>query len=826
MEKENQTSVRQLIGSIVTVEEDNLSKFLILVDAPPKCDGIIEVTAQFLKLVPFLEKISHLEAISEFICDKDLEVCKMVAISIQGKRAEIERLVPTAASQNEKVPYKGLHTHFPLYSCLGKSFLDHENSQKYLILQAYLVYSTSILRRRKDQSSYLHKSKEYKSIIYESSLLVRKLLAKHKHDSRANLPEYLPILSGEYYGMIERSGELLEPIRKLLEYVFSGKRAPTYVKSGEKKEFRTVSHTINDALDPELSKYAEKVDLYQPIASAVRKKMNPQESTRGFEFLQISNRNNPMEGLPPEQHKFRKQYYLSSIAMHNQRLPHRWEMLNLYEVSLFLEVVEQLSNGICPYYKQSRYIGQLELGAVAATIFLRSLPVENIGTINLNDGAYGEIAPPGYRYYHDKIGCWVARPPKLPIDTTLGKQFFAGAELRREFYYLSSGTMLETIVDKYIANNVKKSSGKKLFHKDYTEYKERLEQILKGLNGKFKTRLTLKRVEYYLFNVLTRENGGDLTTAMLLTGRDDFLGMPPLHYTAYPVSKLQVMYRDCCVRLWGAHSKESTSRSSDSKIDSDHSRPVNKWFGTAGSAYRPRRKVVRKMVKSLQNRICKTAEMPIGLHKYLLLHNNIMRYTAIMFSFATGFRAVTSPVLPPAQIDNATGFAVISDKDGIDYYNARIVWLPPVCRTQYKLYMEHLQSLLPKLELLDIQAFNDLRHLLNHPRPGNRFPLFFFLTNEGTSTRVRPIDIWKEIRRNLQYDLPANAGRHYLRSHLLENGCPPEVIAAFMGHWERGEEPWGKFSAFSPITYAETLASFLVPMLDSDGWLPMPGLRE
>jgi len=34
---------------------------------------------------------------------------------------------------------------------------------------------------------------------------------------------------------------------------------------------------------------------------------------------------------------------------------------------------------------------------------------------------------------------------------------------------------------------------------------------------------------------LSKAEGADLTTAMLLTGRDDFLGMPPLHYTAIPV---------------------------------------------------------------------------------------------------------------------------------------------------------------------------------------------------------------------------------------------------------------------------------------------------
>jgi len=52
------------------------------------------------------------------------------------------------------------------------------------------------------------------------------------------------------------------------------------------------------------------------------------------------------------------------------------------------------------------------------------------------------------------------------------------------------------------------------------------------------------------------------------------------------------------------------------------------------------------------------------------------------------------------------------------------------------------------------------------------------------------------------------------------------MIAAFMGHWERGEEPWGKYSALSPLQYAETIAAHLVPLLDEDGWKPMYGMQK
>ena len=74
------------------------------------------------------------------------------------------------------------------------------------------------------------------------------------------------------------------------------------------------------------------------------------------------------------------------------------------------------------------------------------------------------------------------------------------------------------------------------------------------------------------------------------------------------------------------------------------------------------------------------------------------------------------------------------------------------------------------------------------------------------------------------FALPINANRHYLRSTMLARGCPVEVINAFMGHFERGEEPWGKFSGLSPIAYRNALDLFLTPLMRDDGWAPMSGL--
>jgi hypothetical protein len=64
-----------------------------------------------------------------------------------------------------------------------------------------------------------------------------------------------------------------------------------------------------------------------------------------------------------------------------------------------------------------------------------------------------------------------------------------------------------------------------------------------------------------------------------------------------------------------------------------------------------------------------------------------------------------------------------------------------------------------------------------------------------------------------------NFHRKYMRHRLLEAGCPPEVVMAWLGHAFAGEELWNPHSAMSPRVYRESLAKYLLPILEDDlGW--------
>jgi len=193
-------------------------------------------------------------------------------------------------------------------------------------------------------------------------------------------------------------------------------------------------------------------------------------------------------------------------------------------------------------------------------------------------------------------------------------------------------------------------------------------------------------------------------------------------------------------------------------------------------------------------------------------------YTVAMLGFATGYRAVHDPLLQEAEIDRESGFAVISDKDDDSFYNARIIWLPDICLRQFALYQNHLFALQRWLFDHNLPLFFKSREKASTGRQTDREnPALFFLESNADDLPVQP-KLLKKLLAETSYQLPINANRHYLRTNLMNMGCPQEVVSAFLGHWERGEEPWGRYSGLSPIVYRKELAKHLVKLIGNDGW--------
>jgi hypothetical protein len=111
------------------------------------------------------------------------------------------------------------------------------------------------------------------------------------------------------------------------------------------------------------------------------------------------------------------------------------------------------------------------------------------------------------------------------------------------------------------------------------------------------------------------------------------------------------------------------------------------------------------------------------------------------------------------------------------------------------------------LESLKSQLDNPPRALLAEP--------CLFLGPDLEPLLVRPKTLEPLLNRYL--NIRANTHRRFLRTELVERGCPPEVVDAFIGHWHLGEEPFGAFSSFNFEEYVAQLQRYLDPLLRDIG---------
>ncbi|MGI2014886.1 hypothetical protein [Shewanella oncorhynchi] len=69
--------------------------------------------------------------------------------------------------------------------------------------------------------------------------------------------------------------------------------------------------------------------------------------------------------------------------------------------------------------------------------------------------------------------------------------------------------------------------------------------------------------------------------------------------------------------------------------------------------------------------------------------------------------------------------------------------------------------------------------------------------------------------------MPSNAGRHWLKSQLLEKNIASELINFQMGHWQAGEVPLGHYSALSHIGVINDIVPVLDELFKEVGWLKL-----
>ncbi len=212
--------------------------------------------------------------------------------------------------------------------------------------------------------------------------------------------------------------------------------------------------------------------------------------------------------------------------------------------------------------------------------------------------------------------------------------------------------------------------------------------------------------------------------------------------------------------------------------------------GTVGARLCPTLSAVRSMFTNLKADVARTAAY-IDLAGFVEHHNLLTFYSVQFFAYNTACRAIVTPYIRYDAIGAATGLAGLSDKDDDFCHKTRLVWIPESLRDHMESYEAHLKQV--KAHCSHTPA------LLQEP--------CLFLDSENQLCLVRPKRIEPFLKRYLNVEV--NTHRRFLRTQLIERSCPPEVVDAFMGHWNAGEEPFGVFSSFSLDQYVRTLRTYL-----------------
>ncbi|MCH4813737.1 hypothetical protein [Vreelandella neptunia] len=334
-------------------------------------------------------------------------------------------------------------------------------------------------------------------------------------------------------------------------------------------------------------------------------------------------------------------------------------------------------------------------------------------------------------------------------------------------------------------------------------------------NRAHRMRLTPLRISQALFDEIVGHSS-DWVDAYLLTGQRFTIADVAAHYYSVPAGYLEALYHDAAVSLRNSIYKYL---SVEEKHYYAFQQPVSN-SGDHGSKLNLKPMLLTRLVKHLKNDLRAAKRLAPGEESWRQVHNHYVAYMAFWILFATGYRAVNDLVFRWREIDFDTGFLVISDKDDEAMSQARVVWLLPEVLEQLRCYAYHLEVLQARLYQRN-SLYEHLDAVLSEPRPN--VPLMFFISDSWQVVQLSPENLRQQVP---IYTLPINASRHYLRSTLRAEGVRGELVNAFLGHAQQGQEPFGGFSTLSPVEMFRELAPVLSKMRREAGWTVQQGLAD
>ncbi|MDE2341950.1 MAG: site-specific integrase [Betaproteobacteria bacterium] len=309
------------------------------------------------------------------------------------------------------------------------------------------------------------------------------------------------------------------------------------------------------------------------------------------------------------------------------------------------------------------------------------------------------------------------------------------------------------------------------------------------------SRLTLGRITRVLENQVYAQTG-DLTLAWCVCGNTGESNEPRMFYTAYPVQKLVNTYCEVIRDL------RSSERSNPSPVPGGAD-------GYVGARFVARKEVITALVSSLQTKL-KTKVSLLQWNQVRQYHNAYTLYTWLVQAFSTAMRAINDPSDLLDQEETQTSLIYcLADKETAHHDRARPVFRSDLLKKQLTEYRQHRDYL--------INAFGYQRQTLQ--KETGLLRLFYLDIRDFPQPLTRG---WIEQQlAEAGAILPGNFHRAYLRTELLESGCQPQVVDAFMGHANRGESPFDHYSSFEYRQFRESVAGHMGILLNEIGLMAL-----
>lgn len=846
---------------------DTVISLLKIIEAPDSLIALGAISTNLLTILKFLQALAAQNPKMRFPAPEQIDEWLAVCRKIAGRAQFYDSLVAGIArteSRNGRPPLHGLYDTNPLYCALYYlRIVGRRGRTHYAVLLAQFVLACYWL-------TINFSATEHATQKQHASLQIRKFVEGEARigllvrlpDAPVPIENYLDaleILSTEGDGQIVRIATL---IRSAVNAEAPRTRTP-----GDRARktwpallapatlFSVESQPTSDE-EPELDAPRAtvlKLAALTPTALKdwVQSGLSPDEAAAGIEFIAHENEHQQtLAGRRARDQVIRARGAASASAMDNQLLPISWRSLTSFETTIFLNGIKALAD---EYRDEDsvRARENVELAALLAAAFWTGRPIEQLVSTMFaekedleylggdsgkrrpgkrkGDGCWPDI--PCIYVYQEHQSYWSMIPARPVVNEvpTADAKLQAVPTTERWIMRTYGAEYAEELFEYHISGH---DSCSLMFPRSLKCYMTRSGEFLRNLNEQYATRLTHGRIFTSMFRRIAVRRGSDVTFAALITGRDHPLARAPLHYTAVRRDMLQKLYVEECAAILTAVRQASPYATQSSSF---FERTPRYDQGYIGAVWRPTEECVKNLQKELRKSLAEAWKIREPIAKIIGVHNAITLYTHWLVAFTTGYRAVWQAFFHETEIDENSGFAAISDKDTEDFYHARIVRLPQPVITQIAYWRRHWEIFRTRcLNRVNPGLFRSLMAEKRSYRNGEK-PLvrrtrrdirshvegLFVFNAAGRAFPLRPATVKRYT--GAKFFLPANAGRHYLRSRLLEEKCPAEIVAAFMGHWERGEEPWGKYSAMSPQQYREALDPCLGRIIKECGWRPQRG---